>query len=167
MSSGPLIKKKGSGRADAKSAAAPIADRPVLFRAIGNFVDANTNAESSALVKALVAELGECASLREAFEAPLRHRLFGFDAALLWVLFLSVAPAKAVKEGDPPMPDSFSAREALGVLASTFDRGIQCAVLDHFESDGEDEPETEPEPEPEPEDAGAAGARGHRHKKHH
>ncbi len=113
-----------------------------LSSAVKSFIDSNSNFESSVPVDAAIAEISNLADLMSVFALPLQHRLFSFDTALRWVLFLSVAPEKAVTFGEerfsPNFP--FNTEGALNIIAQVYDRGIQDCVYDHFD-DEEDEDE--------------------------
>ena len=115
----------------------------VLFGAVEGFLSANCNFESSVPVKAALEELGKSTTLEEAFMTPLQRQLFGMDSALRWVLFLTVAPGRAEKEGDAAFAaGNFSPQGALTLVSQVYDIGVQEAVWDHFEGD-EDEDDDE------------------------
>jgi hypothetical protein len=117
-----------------------------LFHAIDGFIRANTNFESSIPTNEAIDAIGRCTDLKSVFSTPLQRQLFSMDTALRWVLFLSVAPERAVTEGDEPFDpaESFSAQEALALISNVYDIGVQETVWDHFEVD-EDEEDDESE----------------------
>lgn len=119
-----------------------------LFHAVEGFVRANCNFESSIPVNAAVDEIAQATSLQAVFSIPLQRQLFNMDAAIRWTFFLSVAPERAVEEGDEAATPlgSFSAQEAFTLISQIYDIGTQENVWVHFEWDDEDE-EDEEEPE--------------------
>lgn len=125
-----------------------------LFHAIDGFIRANCNFESSVPVNAAITEIGTSESLQDAFMIPLQRQLFNLDAALRWVLFLTIAPERAEKEGDAPFaPGSFSCQEALTLVSQVYDIGVQESIWEHFEED--DDEEDDDEEEDEEDDSGA------------
>lgn len=112
-----------------------------LSAAVKSFIDSNSNFESSVPVDSAIAEISNMTDLMSVFALPLQHRLFSFDTALRWVLFLSVAPEKAVTLGDEQFSPhcQFSAEGALSIITQVFDRGIQDCVYDHFDEEEDDE----------------------------
>jgi len=126
-----------------------------LFHAIDGFIRANCNFESSVPVNAAITEIGTSESLQDAFMIPLQRQLFNLDAALRWVLFLTIAPERAEKEGDAPFaPGSFSCQEALALVSQVYDIGVQESIWEHFEEDDDDEDDDDEE-EDEEDDSGA------------
>jgi hypothetical protein len=126
-----------------------------LFHAIDGFIRANCNFESSVPVNAAITEIGTSESLQDAFMIPLQRQLFNLDAALRWVLFLTIAPERAEKEGDAPFaPGSFSCQEALALVSQVYDIGVQESIWEHFEDD-DDEDDEDDEEEDEEDDSGA------------
>jgi hypothetical protein len=119
-----------------------------LFHAIDGFIRANCNFESSVPVNAAITEIGTSESLQDAFMIPLQRQLFNLDAALRWVLFLTIAPERAEKEGDSPFaPGSFSCQDALTLVSQVYDIGVQESIWEHFEDDDEDDEDDEEEDE--------------------
>ncbi len=133
----------------APRATGALIEHAALFRAIENFIRANSNFESSIPINAAVDELGKSADLTTTFSIPLQHKLLTMEGALQWVLFLSVAPDRAVQEGDAPFsPEApFSSAQALALLAGVYDVGVQEAVWEHFALDDEDEDDEDDEEE--------------------
>jgi hypothetical protein len=132
----------GAGASDPEPTGA-LAEHEVLFCAAESFIRGNATFESSVPINAAVDEAGQCADLGALFAIPLQHKLFAMDTALRWVLFLSVAPGRAVQEGDALFSAQapFSAQEALALLAVVYDVGVQEAVWEYFEPEdnGEDD----------------------------
>jgi hypothetical protein len=134
--------------AGAANAAGPIClkDCEGFLPAVESFVRANSAFESSLPVDSAVADLMPCTTLDQVFEAPLRRQLFTIDAALRWVLFLSLAaPSGEDDEGadarfsaDTP----FSALAALRLIGEVYDLGADEIVWSHFggESSSEEAP---------------------------
>ena len=117
-----------------------------LFHAIDGFIRANCNFESSVPVNAAITEIGTSASLQDAFMIPLQRQLFNLDSALRWVLFLTIAPERAEKEGDAPFaPGSFSCQEALALVSQVYDIGVQESVWEHFEDDDDEDDDEDDE----------------------
>lgn len=142
----PTAQKKCRARNAPEPDEAPLPSGPeldtheMLFHAIEGFIRANSNFESSVPVNAAIDEIGNSMSLQEAFTIPLQRQLFNLDSALRWVLFLTIAPERAEKEGDAPFaPGSFSSQEALTLISQVYDIGVQDAVWEHFEDEDEDE----------------------------
>lgn len=137
-----------------------IADHENLFIAIENFVRGNSNFESSIPVNAALEEIGKLTNLQEAFAIPLARQVFAMDAALRWVLFLTVAPARAEAMGDEPFPASklLFAQAALEMVSGVYDIGLQETIWEHFEDEEDegDEEDDEGDEEDEEEDAPAA-----------
>jgi hypothetical protein len=130
---------------------------PILFQAIESFVRENTIIESSIPIEAAIGELAQCVDMMSVFTVPLQRGLFGMDSALRWLLFLTVAPVKAVSESydDPPFSSEtpLSVQTALTLLTQVYDLGVQEAALDHFEEDeSEDDADSAEEAEPHEDD---------------
>jgi hypothetical protein len=111
-----------------------------LFAAIEGFVGSNGTFESSAATETVLAEIGDCRGLDEAFEVPIAHKLFAMDAALRWALFLGAAPARAEKKGDAA-PPPFSYEAAMRLIGRVYDLGMDDAVWVHFEDEEEEDEE--------------------------
>ncbi len=124
----------------------PLSKRLVLLGAVDSFIRANTNFESSVPINAAIDAM-EGLSTREAiFSEPLQRQMFNLEAALRWALFMEVAPARAVEEGDPAFADEFTASKSLALVSGVYDVGVQEAVWEHFEdSDSESDEEDEGE----------------------
>jgi len=149
--SGPTIYRTSEPTAQKKCRArsadeAPLASSPelatheMLFHAIEGFIRSNSNFESSVPVNAAIDEIGKSMSLQEAFTIPLQRQLFNLDSALRWILFLTIAPERAEKEGDASFaPGSFSSQDSLTLISQVYDIGVQDAVWEHFEDEDEDE----------------------------
>lgn len=116
-----------------------IHDHTILYSAIDGFIRSNCNFESTPPISAAIDEIGKIGNLNEAFVIPLQRQLFGMDAALRWVLFLSAAAELAEANGDPPIAGEFNVVEALRLIPQVYDIGVQEAVRDFFEeeSDGD------------------------------
>lgn len=117
--------------------AATVGDRPALAAAIESFIDDNTVFESTVPVEEALVAIRAAKSLTEAFRAPLQSQLFDMRGALLWTLFMSTAPALGAEEGDAPFEegDAFVAAEALALVATVYDRGVDAAVGAHFDDE--------------------------------
>lgn len=128
----------------------PLSACGLLYCAAESFIRDNAYFESSIPVNEALGELGRCATLEAAFAVPLQHKLFAMDTALLWLLFLRVAPGHAVEEGDKPFSAAapFDAAEALSLLTQVYDLGVQDAVWGYFaeEYTGESEDDALEEP---------------------
>jgi len=124
----------------APPAAAALADHPILSHAVEGFIRSNNNFESSVAINTAIEDIGKCADIQSVFAVPLQHKLFTMDSALRWVLFLSVAPGRAVQEGDAPFSDGtkFSPQAALGLVSAVYDVGVQETVWDHFEPEDDE-----------------------------
>jgi hypothetical protein len=143
---------KSAGRACAaekktqKGGATSLASHEALFRAVEGFVNANRNFESTILVETAIDDIGKSTTLQGAFMVPLQRQLFNMDSALRWILFLTVAPERAEKEGDAPFaPGSFSSQEALGLVTQVYDLGVQETVWEHFDDDDDEDDEDDDE----------------------
>ena len=107
---------------------------------------------SSIPMNAALEEIGACTNLQIVFPIPLKHCLFGMDTALQWLLFLSLAPGRAIELGEEPFPGNqgpsseFSAATALNLIADVYDVGVQDNIWEHF-GDDEDEEDDEEEDE--------------------
>lgn len=155
-------KKKAANPQKAAAAAKPVltalSAHAALYDAVESFVRVNCHVESSILINAALADLGLCRDLNELFSTPIRRQLFSMSVAQNWVLFLRNAPARAAQEdGGAPFSDAspFDTVEAMTLLESVYDIGVQEAVWDHFEEDDEDEDGDEDEGEDAGEDDGA------------
>lgn len=135
----------GRHHKEAKEGKGLISHREALHHAIDGFVRENSNFESTIPINAAIEDIGKCADLQAAFAIPLQRQLFSLDAALRWVLFLTVAPDHADTLAAPgaaaPGALAFSSRSALALVAQVYDLGVQLAVVEHFETDGESDEE--------------------------
>jgi len=120
---------------------AALGDHVLLSCAVESFVRDNNNFESSLALNAALDDMNTSSDLQTLFEVPLRHKLFAMEGALRWVLFLRVAPERAVKEGDAPFSAEieFSPGGALDLIAQVYDVGLQEAAWDHFEPDSDED----------------------------
>lgn len=119
-------------------------ERLIFASAVENFVRSNSNFESSVPVTTCVEELLNVSSVQDIFTVPIRHRLFTFNSALLWVMFLTLAPGRAVVEGEQQFASGgFSTKESLKLIASVYDNGVQKHVWEHFEDDDDSSDEEE------------------------
>lgn len=125
-----------------------------LLLAIDSFIRGNSNFESSIVVNTAIEELEQCASLQQCFALPIQHKLFNIDTALKWILFLNIVPEKIVEqnaEDDEFTPlveefntfSEFSCSDAMKLIASIYDIGIQDIVLSHLEDDSDDDSDDE------------------------
>ena len=128
-----------------------LSEHQVLFGAIENFVRSNDQYGSSIPMNAALEEIGACTDLQIVFPIPLKHCLFGMETALQWLLFLSLAPGRAVELGDEPFPGNqspsseFSANLAINLIADVYDVSVQDNIWEHFGEDDEEEEEDEDE----------------------
>jgi len=121
-----------------------------LLLAIDSFIRGNSNFESSIVVNTAIEELEQCASLQQCFALPIQHKLFNIDTALKWILFLNIVPEKIVEQNAEdeefaPLVEEFnsfsefSCSDAMKLIASIYDIGIQDIVLSHLEDDDSDD----------------------------
>lgn len=156
------LKKKETKRPQAaKPKAVTLAEMPSLARAVERFIRGNTLCEASFPINAALEEMGQYSDLMSVFTAALQHQLFGVDAALRWLLFLSLAPDHAVSEGDVAFAQPLPITEALDLISTVYDVGVQNVVWENFEEDeDEGEDETEDEDAEEEDVDGAEGGEG-------
>lgn len=123
-----------------------------LLLAIDSFIRGNSNFESSIVVNTAIEELEQCVSLQQCFALPIQHKLFNIDTALKWILFLNIVPEKIVEQSTEdeefaPLVEEFnsfsefSCSDAMKLIASIYDIGIQDIVLSHLEDDESDSDE--------------------------
>ena len=121
-----------------------------LLLAIDSFIRGNSNFESSIVVNTAIEELEQCASLQQCFALPIQHKLFNIDTALKWILFLNIVPEKIVEQNAEdeefsPLVEEFnsfsefSCSDAMKLIASIYDIGVQDIVLSHLEDDESDD----------------------------
>ena len=121
----------------------------VLNFAMDGFIRGNGNFESSVVINAAIEELEQCESFQQCFAIPLQHKLFSMETALKWVLFLTVIPDKIVEQESEDEEFSkqlaefntfteFSSLDALKLIASVYDLGVQDAILSHLDGDSDD-----------------------------
>jgi hypothetical protein len=131
-----------------------------LLLAIDSFIRGNSNFESSIVVNTAIEELEQCSSLQQCFALPIQHKLFNIDTALKWILFLNIVPEKIVEqnaEDEEFMPlveefnsfSEFSCSDAMKLIASIYDIGVQDIVLSHLEDDESDSDEEDEDEEDE------------------
>lgn len=115
-------------------------EQSTLMVGVDSFVRSNANFESSIPIDSALEEMKACTGAQQLFTIPLRHQLFSMDAALHWALFL-----EAICGGADAQPRTgtawtdFSAKDALALLCTVYDVGVQEAIWDHFESVEDDE----------------------------
>jgi hypothetical protein len=125
-----------------------------LLLAIDSFIRGNSNFESSIVVNTAIEELEQCSSLQQCFALPIQHKLFNIDTALKWILFLNIVPEKIVEQNAEdeefsPLVEEFNAfsefscSDAMKLIASIYDIGVQDIVLSHLEDDESDESDDE------------------------
>ena len=129
-----------------------------LMHAVEGFIRANANFESSVVLNTTIEMVGACTTLQDVFTTVLQRQLLGMEGALLWTLFLSLAPARAESLGDRPYSAGtpFSAAAAMALIASVYDLGVAEVVGDHFEYDSESDSESESESDDKSASAGDA-----------
>lgn len=99
-----------------------LADNDVLFSAISRFIQANYNFESSVIINDAISEIGKSCNLQDAFAAALQHQIFNTEAALRWVLFLTVAPPQLASGADGVGINlEFSSKTALELISNVYD----------------------------------------------
>ena len=131
-----------------------IKDLDALNFAIDSFIRSNSNFESSIIINAATEEVEQCTSMQLAFAVPLQHKLLTLDSALKWVFFLtiiipsiisSLAPEEGEEDDEETKEmnakltefDTFLSTDALKLIASVYDLGVQEHVLCHID-DGSD-----------------------------
>ena len=133
---------------------AALRDCPILAYAVNNFIEANCSFRSSVVIAQAQEACAACPGWGDLFIAPLQQKVFTLETALGWALFLRLAKARSIEEGDEPFPGEFDANEALTMLASVYDTGAQELVYAHFEGDEDedsDDEDSDDEEEPEKE----------------
>lgn len=129
-----------------------IKDFEPLNLAIDSFIRSNSNFESSLVINAAIDEIEQCDSLQSVFSVPLQHKLLTLDSALKWAFFLTIIIPNLItvpedgEEDDEETTefntkltefDIFSSNDALKLIASVYDLGVQETVLCHID-DGSD-----------------------------
>jgi hypothetical protein len=126
----------------------------VLNFAMDGFIRGNGNFESSVVVNAAVEELEQCESLQQCFAIPLQHKLFSMETALKWVLFLTVIPDKIIEQESEDEEFSkqldefnkfieFSSSDALKLIASVYDLGVQESILSHLDDSSDEDSDSD------------------------
>jgi hypothetical protein len=125
-------------------------DFDVLLCAVDSFIKGNGYFESSMVINSAMEELENCTSLQQCFSIPIQHKLFNMETSLKWVFFLTIVPKKLIELN----PDEefmqqveefkiftqFSPEDAMQLMASIYDVGVQDVVLSHLDdSDSESE----------------------------
>jgi hypothetical protein len=138
---------KQAAAATIPKATGALLEHEVLYYAVEGFIRGNSNFESSGPVNDLVDEIGKCCRFEEVFAMPIQHKIFTMEVALRWALFLGTAPARAIEEGDSPFSPNkgFDANEAIYLIASVYDVGLQEAVWEHFEDEDDDDEDDDEE----------------------
>lgn len=143
--------KRHSSGSKGGGAKTPLTEHPELARAVEGFIRENANFESSVVLNTTIEMVNTGVTLQDVFTTVLQRQLLGMEGALLWVLFLSIAPARAESLGDRPFSvgTPFSAAAALALIASVYDLGVAQVVDEQFaDSDSESDSESEEENEP-------------------
>jgi hypothetical protein len=138
-------KKKHSKRHSGVAAKTTLSEHEELTQAIEGFLQANTNFESSVVLNTTFEMLAACSTLQEVFTLALQRQILGMDGALHWMVFLSLAPARAEALGEAPFSPAapFSAAAALTLITSVYDLGVAEIVDEHFDSESDSESEEE------------------------
>ena len=118
-----------------------LSDHEELMQAVDSFIRSHNNFESSSVLNTTIEIIGMQSTLQEVFTVVLQHRLLNMEGALLWTMFLSLAPARAESQGDKPFSSGspFSSAMALATIASVYDIGTSDLIDEHFEYDSESE----------------------------
>jgi hypothetical protein len=119
-----------------------ISECTALHKAMKNFVDEHANFESECVIASVILDIGKSDSLSKAAEVPIRHKIFTMESALMWALFLNVAPEVAAKtENEPQAPklDRFSLRALFALIAKVYDRGVKEIISQYFTPDDDEE----------------------------
>jgi hypothetical protein len=125
---------------ESSSRPATVADCAVMLGAIERFLSENAGFESSAVLKLALTDIAAAATLSAAFEIPLKHRLLGFSAAQLWMLFMSQAAAEVTKR-DGKKFTPLKLKSAMKQLVAVYDRAMERDVFVHFDPEEESEDE--------------------------
>jgi hypothetical protein len=136
-----------------------LAERPILRHAVEGFIRENSTCEASFPINTALEEMSQCDDLMAIFTTALRRQLFGMDAALRWLLFLSLAPGRAVSDssaGEEAFASPLSTTGALNLISTVYDIGVQTSVWEHFEEDEDDEDDEDDEGE---EQSGGEGSK--------
>jgi hypothetical protein len=129
-----------------------LAAHPRLLAAAERFCGENTGFESTAVLEAVKRDLAKAASLNQAALVPLRHKVFGFDAALKWGFFLFTASRRLQEEdgeelpaelADPASWPPLDYAQYASELGAIYDLAVEGAVWEHCESDSSTESEDE------------------------
>jgi hypothetical protein len=152
--------KKGKhSKRHSSGAKTALTEHEELMHAVDGFIRANANFESSVVLNTTIEMVGACTTLQDVFTTVLQRQLLSMEGALLWTLFLSLAPARAAEMGDRPFSGGspFSTAAALSLIASVYDLGVAEVVSEHFEYDSDSESGSESESETD-DKASSAGA---------
>jgi hypothetical protein len=123
-----------------------LSDHPLLASAAEKLIRDHSNFDSSLIVEATVTEMGQAKTLGELFDIPIKNFSLDTESALIWMMFLTYGPAKAVEEGDAPFPmGDYTPLKAIGRIHDVYDLSMGEYIDAYFEEDSDDESDEESE----------------------
>lgn len=110
-----------------------LGDCPILADAVEAFLEGRSAIESSAPVRAAMADLEACTDANALFATGLRAGLFSMSSALEWALFVHHAGAEAERLGEVNFTAGFDGSAALALIGEVYDTGMKDAIYSNFE----------------------------------
>ncbi len=122
----------------------PIGDNARLIGALDRFCTENSHFESTVMGDLIRGEMAAAADINEAALVPIRHSVFGFEAALKWGFFLLHAvPKLRAEDAASSRAPPFDVAKFYAGLPDIYDIAAEAAVWEYCEDDDEDEDDDE------------------------
>lgn len=136
-----MSSRKAKGGAASTTSGETIKDHERLIDVMDRFCAENSHFESSTVANVVRSEMGDQPDIHAAALVPLRHKIFGFDAALKWGFFLSLAVPRILVENGETLAVPFDIVRYNKDLPGIYDLAVDALldVCEEDESDDEDE----------------------------
>lgn len=155
MSASRKSEKKAAGRRNlaasvdvlsnsmaAASVQTTVGDIPRLISAMDRFASAHSTFESSNTGSTIRSEMAAETDINRAALVPLRHKVFTFEAALLWGFLLSIIVPHILSEDGGSLSAAFNLLRYHKKLETIYDLAVETNVWEYCE-DSEDEDNAE------------------------
>jgi hypothetical protein len=116
-----------------------IGEVPRLLSSMGRFASENSGFESSAVNSAVLEDMASATDINLAALAPLRHKVFNFDAALRWGFLLSNIVPRILDEDGADLADGFDLLRYNAELVSVYDTAVESGVWEFCVEDETDD----------------------------
>lgn len=108
---------------------------PRLIDILDRFCSEHTQFESSTVISLVRDDMAAAVDINTAALVPLRHKIFGFETALLWGFFLSQAAESVLGDENVYFAEAFSVAQYHIEVGAIYDLAVAAQVWDLVEDD--------------------------------